>query len=98
MPSPNIQLNGSQLENVKEFKYLGSHIASSEHDLNYRKGKAWGAFWKLRKIWLSDTPLNIKINLYKASVLSILMYGCETWVLTSQMEKNSTYFKQVAYV
>ena len=88
MPSPNIQLNGSQLENVKEFKYLGSRIASSEHDLNYRKGNAWDAFWKLRTVWLSDTSLNIKINLYKASVLSILMYGCETWVLTSKMEKK----------
>ena len=38
------------VEQVRDFKYLGSMMASSETDLKNRKGQAWGSFWKLNNI------------------------------------------------
>ena len=38
-----ISLNGHVIKQVEDFKYLGSLIASTEHDINIRLGKAWGA-------------------------------------------------------
>ena len=33
-------LNGEKIKQVEDFKYLGSYIASAEHDVNIRLGKA----------------------------------------------------------
>ena len=50
-----------------------------------RKGKAWSAFWKLYCVWKSPASVQQKIQLFKASALSVLLYGCESWVLTSDL-------------
>ena len=42
-PSTIKTLDGSDLEIVTDFKYLGAWIASSESDLNIRKAQAWKA-------------------------------------------------------
>ena len=34
-------------------KYLGSYIASTEHDINVRIGKYWSALNQLTNIWKS---------------------------------------------
>ena len=36
-------LNGEKSKQVEDFKYLGSYIASTKHDVNIRLGKAWDA-------------------------------------------------------
>ena len=43
LPSVIQTLDGSDLEIVTDFKYLGVWIASSEIDLNIRKAQAWKA-------------------------------------------------------
>ena len=85
VPPPKILLYNTEIEVVKDFSYLGSYIASSEHDIKCRKGKAWSAFWMLKRIWNSNTPLKIKIDLFKSSVLSVLLYASETWVLNKHL-------------
>ena len=35
-------LNGKKISQVDDFKYLGSYIASTEHDIDIRLKKAWG--------------------------------------------------------
>ena len=53
-----------------------------------RKGQALGAFWKLKSIWnAKNVSIQLKVRLLKASVLSILLYGSETWI-TSQQQRN----------
>ena len=54
---PRVLLNNNELEVVTDFQYLGSYIASAEHDMKCRKGKAWSAFWLLQRIWSSTTPI-----------------------------------------
>ena len=50
-------LNGNVIKQVEDFKYLGSFIASTEHDIDIRLGKAWGALNQLNKIWKSNLQL-----------------------------------------
>ena len=53
----------------------------------HRKGKVWSAFWKLDNIWKSKADLKLKLNFFSSSVLSVLLYGSETWVITPKIEK-----------
>ena len=42
--------NGERIKQVNDFKYFGSYIASTEHDINVRIGKAWSALNQLTTI------------------------------------------------
>ena len=37
-------------------------------------------------------PLPLRINIFKAAVLAILLYGCESWILTENLEKSLNSF------
>lgn len=79
-------LDDKPIKAVEEFIYLGSNIQSTERDIEIRKGKAWSALTKLDKIWKSTLSDNIKRNLFRATVESVLLYGSTTWTLTKQQE------------
>ena len=52
--------NGYDLEQVKDFNYLGSKIISSENDIQVGIGSAWSALNKLTPIWKSTLDVFIK--------------------------------------
>ena len=55
-------------------------------DVNVRIQKARGSFSKLRKVWLStQIQKDTKIKIFNAYVKSVLLYGCETWLVTSEI-------------
>ena len=81
-------LNGEKIKQVEDFKYLGSYIASTEHDVNIRLGKAWDALNELDKIWKSNLPDNLKRNFFRAAVETVLLYGSVSWTLTTHLEKK----------
>ena len=81
-------INGYILKLVNDYKYLGSYISSSEKDFNTRKGMAWSACNDLHKIWVSDLNLNMKIDIFKTLIEPILLYGSETWTLSSKLQKR----------
>ncbi len=84
-----LMLGNTELRRVNDFKYLGANLAYAHADLRVRKGQAWGAFWKLKNIWYAKhIELKLKINIYKVAVLSILLYGAETWTITPFMERE----------
>ena len=58
-----------------------------------RKDKAWSAFWLLQRVWSSSTPIQMKMRLFKASVLSVFLYGSETWVISPQMRDTINAFQ-----
>ena len=68
-------LNGTQLEVVKDFKYLGSWVASTERDMKIRRAQAWQALHKLKKIWRSGLSDQLKRRLFVATAESVLLYG-----------------------
>ena len=68
--------DGSTLEIVQEFTYLGSQVSSSKADIKRRIALAWSAANKLTKIWKSNMSKQFKINIFRATVESVLLYGC----------------------
>ncbi len=86
-PSAINTLDGSDLEIVQDYKYLGTWIASSEKDFNIRKAQAWKACNRMDKIWKSQLPRDLKIKLFINSVESVLTYGAEAWTLKSKLKK-----------
>ena len=83
IPHSSLQLDGKDIENVEDFQFLGSYIVSTgEHCL---KGETWSAVWKLDRVWKSPASLQQTFQLFKASALTVLLYGCEYWVLTSDL-------------
>ena len=85
----NLQTNdGSELEQVKDFKYLGAWMESTAKDIKQRKAAAWRACSKLSKIWKSSLPRKFKLRLFSATVESVLLYGCEAWTTTPKIEKE----------
>ena len=83
---PVIHCDGAPIENVFQFKYLGtvfSADAQQGYDIKSRIAQAFARCGKLRHVF--DAPglsTELKIRLYKAAICSILTYGCETWRLT----------------
>ena len=81
-----VTLNGSPLEEVQSFTYLGSVIdqqGGTDADVKARIGKARAAFIQLKNIWTSkELSLTTKIRLFNSNVKSVLLYGAETWRTT----------------
>ena len=50
--------------------------------------KTWTAIDKLSPIWKSELTDKIKHSFFQAVVVTILLYGCTTWRLTTRMEKK----------
>ena len=57
---------------------------------------AWKACNKLTKIWKSTLSKNLKIKLFHATVESVLLYGCETWIIATKIRKalNGCYIQE----
>ena len=81
-------LNGSSLKLVDKFTCLGSSVSSTETDIDTRLTKAWTAINSLSVIWKSDLTDKIKRSFFQAAIVSILLYGCTTWMQTKQLEKR----------
>ena len=80
--------DGSNLKEVKDFKYLGAWMQSTEADIRTRKASAWKACNNLNNIWRSNLTKNIKVNFFQATVESVLLYGSETWTVTNKIGKS----------
>ena len=85
-PPPTIRIEGTQLKVVDQFKYLGSIISSDgslDKEIAARIGKASQSLGRLRSRVLNHKNIKLatKIKVYRAVVLTSLLYGCETWTL-----------------
>ena len=83
---PNILLNNKHLKVVQHFTYLGSTVSddnSLEKEVERRVSSAAAAFGKLNtKVWKRPgIQLITKCNVYRAVVLSCLLYSAETYIL-----------------
>ena len=77
-----------EVAQVKDFCYLGSMISSPLDDLRRRRGMAWSVFWKLETVWRSQSlNLETKLSLFDSLVLSVMLYGAETWPISTQMNQ-----------
>ena len=69
---------------------MGSIVAENggtSREVNARIQKARGTFSKLRRVWLSKSlRKDTKIRIFNVCVKSVLLYGCETWLVTNEIQ------------
>ena len=92
-----IYMNGQQLEEVSAFKYLGATLTKdsrSTTEIKSRLAIATSIMAKLDKIWKNkNISFPTKMRLYRALVLSTLLYDCESWTMTAETTKRVQTFE-----
>ena len=87
-----ITLEGTNLEEVDSFTYLGSIIdvqGGTDADIRTRIGKARAAFKQLNKVWsCNNLSLQTKVRIFNTTVKPVLLYGAETWRTTAAGTKK----------
>jgi hypothetical protein len=95
--TPKIVLDGTPLESVDKFCYLGSTVTSNlspDAEIDVRIGKAATMFGKLStRVWQNKhLTRKTKIVVYQTCILSILLYGAETWTSYAKHERRLNTF------
>ena len=95
---PAISINDHELDVIHDFVYLGATISdtlSLDTELNRRIGKAaTTAMTRLTKKAWNNSKLteHTKPQIYRACVVSTLLYGSESWTLRADKNKSSMPF------
>ena len=83
-----VRTDNSTFERMEEYKYLGTTLTSQnsipeEIKCRLRSGNA--CYRSVQNL-LSSRLLskNLKIKIYRTIILRVVLYGCETWSLTSR--------------
>ncbi|BHF57900.1 hypothetical protein SprV_0100084600 [Sparganum proliferum] len=96
-PPPQINVNGTQLQVVENFPYLGSTLSRNtkiDHEVANRISKASQAFGRLQStVWnRHGLQLSTKLKMYKAVILPTLLYGAETWTVYTKQARRLNHF------
>ncbi|KAA3673980.1 uncharacterized protein DEA37_0014953 [Paragonimus westermani] len=96
VPPPEIRIAGDTVNGCGDFCYLGSNLStdlSVDRELRARVAKASAAFGRLeRRVWKNHSlKMATKLCVYRSMVLSILLYGSETWTL---YQRNVSYLSR----
>ena len=79
----NTTVDDVRVEQISDFTYLGAVISADgtlDKDQHNTISKASGAFNSLSRVWYNRNILTqTKIRIYRAAVLTVLLYGSETW-------------------
>ena len=78
--------DGNKLNSVLEFTYLGS----IDDEIQRRMAKASASFGRLRqRLWNNHhVSMRVKGKIYRAIVLSTLLYGAEAWTVYRRQVKK----------
>ena len=86
-----IKINGQKLETVTGFNYLGSVITDegSKPEILSKIAQTTAALTRLKPIWIDKSiSLSSKIRLMRSLVTSIFPYACESWTLTTELQRR----------
>ena len=93
-----IFMDGTLLEDVNTFKYIGATLKSyraSDNELRIRLARTTSEMVRLEKIWNSkNIPFHVKYKLYKLLILSIMLYKCETLTIMEREGQNNTSIRE----
>nr|VZI14470.1 unnamed protein product [Spirometra erinaceieuropaei] len=95
--SPQISVNGTLLQVVENFPYLGSTLSRTtkiDDEVASRISKACQAFSRLQStVWnRHGLQLNTKLKMCKAVILPTLLYGAETWTVYTRQARRLNHF------
>ena len=86
------EIDGEEIEVVKSFTFLGSLIEKEgkcDPEIKRRIAIGKTAMIGLEKIWKDKhVSLDTKKRLVRALIFPTILYGCETWTKTKNMEKK----------
>lgn len=90
-PGPEIQINveGTQIERVTEYIYLGQRIelgrSSEKQEIKRRIRAGWAAFGKLSFILKNNKiAQHLKTKVFDQCILPSMTYGAENWATTKE--------------
>ena len=90
-------IDNTELKEVEKFTYLGCEIRQDgniRNEVGIRVGKAGSAFRTLNKVWnAQNISLSTKLKLFSSIVISILIYGCESWKGLKEIENRVRRFE-----
>ena len=86
-----IKVKGQRLEEVENFKYLGAIMSNegSEPEILARIAQTTAALSTLKIIWRDkNISLASKVKMMRMLILSTILYACESWTLTAEIERR----------
>nr|VZI46420.1 unnamed protein product [Spirometra erinaceieuropaei] len=91
--TPQINLNGDQLQEMDNFTYLGStlsHSSNIDNEVARRISKASQVSDRLKSTVWNRHGLQpcTKLKMYKAIILPTFLYGAETWAVYIKQERR----------
>jgi len=82
---------------VEEFVYLGTTLtnqASIQEEIMSRLKSGYACYHSVQNILSSNLlTKNLKIKIYRTIILPVVVYGCETWLLTLREEHRLRMFE-----
>ena len=71
---------------------------SSISDIPRLKALAWTVIWNLKKIWRSTSiSIDTKIRIFNTTCVTVLLYGCDSRILSLDMENKINAFATSCY-
>ena len=85
-PSANpVRVGSEEVDAVSSFRYLGCEFDVSGYcstEIRRRLGMAGSIMGQLASVWRQRRlSLSTKFRIYRSCVLSVLLYGCQTWTV-----------------
>ena len=80
-----IQIDNSSFKKVEELKYLGTTLTnqnSIQEEIKSRLKSGNACYHSVQNLSSSLLSKNTKIKIYRIIILPVVLYGCETWLLT----------------
>jgi len=95
--SHNIKTDDSSFERVEEFKYLGTTLTnqnSTQEETKIRLKSGNACYHSMQNLLSSNLlTKHIKIKIYRTIILLVVLYECETWLLTLREEHRLRVFE-----
>ncbi|GFS12865.1 endonuclease-reverse transcriptase [Elysia marginata] len=87
-PNINIYINDTKLQQRDQFKYLGALISSdgrNTSEISSRIAQSKTMFKRMKNIWTNPhMSIETRKRVLECYIEPILMYGCETWIISKQ--------------
>ena len=91
-----VSLASGPVEEVEEFVYLGSIVSKNggtDEDIKRRLTLARSSLRMMDKVWKSKIySRSTKLRIFKSNILSVLLYGSETWRYTKALHNKVQVF------
>jgi len=92
-----MKIDNSSFERVEQFKYLGTTLTnhnSIQVEIKSRLKSGNACYHSVQNLLTSGLlSKNLNIKIHRTIILSLVLYGCETWSLISRVERRLRVFE-----